>query len=89
MVATFKEFVFDFNDLKLSIVCENCKTEITIDASKPPFKLPQKCGPCNHEFGEVFFEAIEDFCSACKVFSDKEAERPFLARMRIHSELQA
>lgn len=89
MVVIFKEFVFDFTDLKLSIICSNCKTEITIDASIPPFDLPRKCVPCKHEFDEPFFEAIQHFCLACKIFSDKKVERAFLARMRIHSEVQA
>jgi hypothetical protein len=89
MVAVFKEFIFDFTDLKLSIICENCNTEVIIDTSKPPFKLPNRCVPCNHPFDETLFDAIKKFCSACTIFSDKKAERVFLARIRIHSELQS
>lgn len=88
MVATFKEYVFNFTDLKLSIVCKNCNTEIIIDASKPPLNLPTKCSPCKHPFDDAFYEAINHFCLACKAFSNKEVERAFVARIRTHSESQ-
>jgi len=88
MVAMFKEFIFDFTDLKLSITCANCNTEIIIDVSRPLLELPKKCGPCKHLFDEEFYEAIDRFCSAYKVFSDKKTERAFTARIRTHSELK-
>lgn len=90
MVAAFKEYVFDFADLKLlSIICVNCGTEVIVDVSNPALKLPEKCGPCKHNFDEDFKSAIEDFHSAYTTFSNKNIERSVSARIRVHSELKA
>ena len=88
MVAMIKEFLFDFTDLKLSILCKNCNTEVIIDASKPPIELPKKCGPCKYMFDDTLVNAIQYFCAACSIFSDKKVERPVMARIRMHSELK-
>lgn len=90
MVAAFKEYVFDFADLKLlSIVCKNCNTEMIIDISNPSSKLPERCAPCKTEFDENFTQALHDFYSAYSTFANKNTKRSVGARIRVHSELKA
>ena len=90
MVAAFKEYVFDFEELKLlSITCSNCNTETIVDLSKPSSKLPYRCTPCNVNFDAEFHIAITAFHSAYKTLKEKKEEIPLKARIRIQYELKA
>lgn len=90
MVAAFKEYIFDFEDLKLSILCKHCHTEMIIDISESSSKLPDRCIPCKNEFDENFNRALRDFYSAYMTFTNRNADkRSVSARIRVHCELKA
>ncbi len=87
MVAAFKEYVIDFADLKLSIVCNKCQTEMIIDpANMHNLKLLERCTACRNEFDENFKRALNDFLSAQLTFSKKANNLPATARIRVSSE---
>lgn len=90
MVAAFKEYIFDFEDMKLlSIVCENCHTETIIDLSRPESKIPKRCEPCKSDLKPNFHQALHEFHRAYYVLADKSATGPASARIRVQRELTA
>jgi hypothetical protein len=71
MNPTFKEYAFDFIDLKLiSVSCKRCKTEIILDVTEPHIKMPRHCS-CGKDFGLLFIEALESYYRIYKQFTDK------------------
>jgi hypothetical protein len=88
MVAAFKEYIFDFTDLRLSLLCSQCGSEIIIDLSNSSSRLPEKCGTCKNFFDENFKAALNDFYSAYAVFSDKKTNKTISAHIRVRSELK-
>jgi len=65
MVPTFKEYVFDFAELKLlSAVCKKCSSEIILDVTDKNLRIPNSCPSCHQEFDSVFTNALKSFFSA-------------------------
>jgi len=85
MVPTFKEYAFDFAELKLiSIVCKKCKSEIILDVMDINFRTPRACPSCREEFASLFTDALNSFHSAYSNFTRSENAS---ARIRIRREV--
>lgn len=85
MNPTYKEYVFDFADLKLiSVSCNKCRTETILDVTETYITMPDKCS-CGQEFGQLFSEALESFHRIYKQFTHKETKAT--ARIRIRREI--
>ncbi|MGA2527222.1 MAG: hypothetical protein ABSF79_11480 [Smithellaceae bacterium] len=86
MTPTYKEYVFDFADLKLlSAVCLNCHAETIFDMTTAFNKVPKSCPFCYEDFSPFFTEALTAFYTAYKQFTAQNAKAS--ARIRIRREL--
>jgi hypothetical protein len=86
MNPTYKEYVFDFADLKLlSIVCNKCKTEIIFDVTETDTKMLKYCPSCDENFGGLFLEALTKFHRAYMYLTEKDVKAT--ARIRIRREV--
>jgi hypothetical protein len=88
MVAAFKEYVFDFADIKLSVICEQCHAETIIDLSSNKSRMFEYCHACRNKFDDNFIRALYDFQSAYLGFTTK-VQRSVSAHIRVRSELKA
>ena len=86
MVPTFKEYVFDFQDLKLlGAVCGQCGAETILDVSDAHKKMPKFCPSCGNDFDTLYWQALQDFHAAYSRFTDKTTKAK--ARIRIRREV--
>jgi transcription elongation factor Elf1 len=86
MNPTYKEYVFDFADLKLfSFVCTKCQSETILDLTEASRRSPGSCPACGEEFGPVFTEALMKYYDIYRVFTDKQAR--VKSRIRIRREV--
>jgi hypothetical protein len=89
MSPNYKEYAFEFDDLRLlSIVCGTCKCEMIIDLSTGRCHIPNTCSACKTDFDEAFKIGLHAFRDAYLNFSN--AARPEIAakaRIRIRREI--
>src|SRR5206468_3276707 len=86
MSPTHKEYVFDFEDLKLiSVVCKGkngaCGAEVIVDISDAENKVPTQCPSCGQTFDAMFNSALGSFQSAYNNFV--KGGKSATARLRI------
>jgi hypothetical protein len=82
MVALFKEYIFDFKDLRLSIMCGVCGAEIIVDLANSSSRVMEKCTACRNQFDEQFTQGLIDFQSAYLALASK-TKRSVSARIRV------
>jgi transposase-like protein len=83
MNPTFKEYVFDFAELKLlGAVCLKCQTETIIDVTNTSMHEPQRCASCGIKFSDRFVTSLRSFCKIYENFTDKDADATVRIRVR-------
>lgn len=83
MNPTYKEYVFDFADLKLfSFVCMKCQSETILDLAESGRRAPRTCPACGEDFGSLFTETVVKYYDVFRVFTEKNVRVQAKVRIR-------